>query len=106
MNVREANPIYMMKHARVKNVPSIVIGAKDFRINVKGIDDEVVTAYLSGVAIRWVDASSTEVFGVDREGYRIYVWDADRPSRSRASIRCDEKVQDLALICEEVDVQA
>jgi hypothetical protein len=103
LSLRESNPIYMMKFARVNNVPSLVIGAKDFRVNVKGVDDEVITAYLSGVAIRWVDGSSDEIFGVDREGYRVYVWDVKSPQRARASIRLDEKVQDIGLICEEVD---
>lgn len=101
LNLREANPIYMMKTARVSGVPSLIIGAKDFRVNVKGVDDEMVTTYLSGVPIRWVDGSSDAVFGVDREGYRIYVWDAGTPQRPRASVRLDDKIQDIALILEE-----
>ena len=102
LNLREANPIYMMKIARVGGSPSLIIGAKDFRVNVKGIEDEMVTAYLSGVAIRWVDGSSDSIFGVDREGYRIYIWDAGTPQRARASLRLDDKIQDITLIREEV----
>ena len=83
-----------------------MVGAKDFRINVKGIDEDVVTAYLSGVPIRWVAASTDEIFGVDREGYKIFVWDVDGPHRARASLRLEEKIQDIALICEEVDPSA
>ncbi|MCZ6691515.1 MAG: hypothetical protein O7H41_18145 [Planctomycetota bacterium] len=106
LNLREANPIYMMKVAPVSNTVSLIIGAKDFRVNVKGIDDDLITAFLSGVAIRWVDGASDAVYGVDREGYRIYVWEAGVPQKPKASIRLDEKVQDIHLTREEVDATA
>lgn len=96
--VKKKNSIYMLKTSRIAGQDFVIIGSKDYTVTVANPDKELYREYQAREEVRWVDGAGDAIVGVSRSGYKIFVWDVQRQSEPRLTIRVSDKVQDLALI--------
>lgn len=97
LNVRKAEPIYMLKVAELHGDPHLLIGAKEHGLTAVSLEDGRAFDYRAHDQIRWVDGASDYVFGVSRGGYAIHVFEAARLEGEAFTIRVPDKIQDIAV---------
>ncbi|MBI4576095.1 MAG: hypothetical protein HY722_07530 [Planctomycetes bacterium] len=98
--VRRANPITMLRAALIAGTPCVLIAAKDYGASARALEGPFQREFQAQEQVRWVDGASDRVFGVDRGGYRVAVWEAHRPQCPEQLWRTPDRVQDLAVILE------
>lgn len=95
LNVRKAEPIYMIKIAELHGDPHLLIGAKEHGLTAVSLEDGRAVDFRAPEQIRWVDGASDYVFGVARGGYAIHVFEASRLDEAAYTIRVPDKLQDI-----------
>jgi hypothetical protein len=95
LNVRKAEPIYMIKVAELNGDAHLLIGAKEHGLTAVSLEDGRAFDFRAQDQIRWVDGASDYVFGVARSGYAIHVFEASRLDQEAYTIRVVEKLQDI-----------
>lgn len=104
--VKKANPIYMIRPARIAGQHFYVIGSKDFTVTAAAPDKDLFREYHAREEIRWVDAAADFVTGISRAGYKVFCWDVRKQSEPVLTIRVSDKVQDLFIVRERPKAKA
>lgn len=102
LNLRKASAIYMIKVAELGGQPHLLIGSKDYSVQALSLATEKTLEFQTKDPIRWVDGSSDYIYGVDRSGYKTFVWSVDKPTQPILIWRTPDKVQDLVVVEERV----
>ncbi len=95
LNVRKAEPIYMLKVAELGGEDHVLVGAKEHGVTAVSLADGRTQEFRASDQIRWVDGGSDFVYGVSRSGYTIHVWEADRPDAEAFELRVPDRLQDV-----------
>lgn len=104
--VKKANPIYMIRPARIAGQHFYVIGSKDYTVTAAAPDKDVYREYHAREEVRWVDAAADFVTGISRAGYKVFCWDVKKQSEPVLTIRVSDKVQDIFIVKERPKAKA
>lgn len=96
--VKKKNAIYMLKTAVIGGVEYVVVGSKDYTVTLAAPEKELYREYRAKEEVRWVDGSGDFIAGISRSGYKLFVWEVQKPSEPKLTIRVSDKVQDLYLV--------
>lgn len=98
--VKKANPIYMIRPARIAGQHFYVIGSKDYTVTAAAPDKDLFREYHAREEVRWVDGAADFVTGISRAGYKVFCWDVKKQSEPVLTIRVSDKVQDIFIVKE------
>jgi hypothetical protein len=98
---KRPDPIFMLKVCAFNGLPHLLVGSKGYSVLTKALEMDMEVSYPSDVRIRWVDGASDSLFGVDRDGRRLMVWQAGNPRGRPMEIRSSERIQDLCVLLEQ-----
>jgi hypothetical protein len=104
--VKKANPIYMIRPARIAGQHFYVIGSKDYTVTAAAPDKDLYREYHAREEVRWVDAAADFVTGISRAGYKVFCWDVKKQSEPVLTIRVSDKVQDIFIVRERPKAKA
>jgi hypothetical protein len=104
--VKKANPIYMIRPARIAGQHFYVIGSKDYTVTAAAPDKDLFREYHAREEIRWVDGAADFVTGISRAGYKVFCWDVRKQSEPTLTIRVSDKVQDIFIVKERPKAKA
>ncbi|MCU0722395.1 MAG: hypothetical protein MUC63_02055 [Planctomycetes bacterium] len=94
---KRPDPVYMLKLCGLQGAPHLLVGSQGYAVLAKALEAEAEVSYPCDLPVRWVDGASDFLFGVEREGRRVYVFEAGNPRARPLEIPVDERVQDLAV---------
>ncbi|MFC1706421.1 hypothetical protein ACFL59_06290, partial [Planctomycetota bacterium] len=100
LNIRKANPIYMLRIAELNGEPHLLVGAKEHGVTSVSVEDGRSSDYRAPDQIRWVDGATDFVYGVTRGGYAMHVWDANRLDQAEFTVHTADRIQDLYVMKE------
>jgi hypothetical protein len=92
---KRPDPIFMLKICALAGIPTLVMGSKTYSLVTRALEMDTEVSYPAEVRIRWVDGASDYLYGVDRDGRRLMVWEAGKPRSKPMEIRTQERIQDL-----------
>lgn len=104
--VKKANPIYMIRPAKIAGQLFYVIGSKDYTVTAAAPDKDLYREYHAREEVRWVDAAADFVTGISRAGYKVFCWDVKKQSEPVLTIRVSDKVQDIFIVKERPKAKA
>ncbi|MHC4599623.1 MAG: hypothetical protein ACYS47_11510 [Planctomycetota bacterium] len=98
---KRPDPVFMLKICSLAGIPTLVMGSKTYSLVTRALEMDSEVSYPAEARIRWVDGASDYLYGVDRDGRRLMVWEAGRPRAKPMEIRSQERIQDLFVWREE-----
>ncbi|MHC4777872.1 MAG: hypothetical protein ACYTFG_04755, partial [Planctomycetota bacterium] len=94
---KRPDPIFMLKLFSVAGIPHLVVGSKSYSLLTTALEMDTEVSYPSEVRIRWVDGASDHLYGIDRDGRRLLVWETGNPRSKPMEVRSQERIQDLCV---------
>jgi hypothetical protein len=90
----------MLKIAEFGNEPYLLVGAKDYLVHCLSLSSQNTMDFQAKEPVRWVDGASDYIYGVERNGYKIFVWSIDTPTQPILIWRAPDKIQDICIVKE------
>ncbi|GEM_PF-2441735 len=94
---RRPDPVFMLKTCAIGGRPHLLAAWKSYAVLAKALESDTEVSYPSEARIRWTDGADDYLYGVDREGRRLYLWEAGNPRAKPMVLRSQERIQDLAV---------
>ena len=94
---KRPDPVFMVKVCAFAGAPHLLVGSQGFAVVAKALESEAEISYPCDLPVRWVDGASDFLYGVERDGRRIFAWEAGNPRAKPLEIPVDERIQDLAV---------
>lgn len=94
---RRPDPVFMVKTCSVAGLPRLLVGWKGYGLLAKALETETEVSYPCETRVRWVDGASDFLYGVDRDGRRLFAWEAADPRARPVELRSRERIQDIAV---------